>query len=654
MCDDVHGDVIDLVEQKNGLSKREAIAFLKKRAGLVDMPRALPSLNEKVLRAQEKLKTSENAQKYLASRGFNKETIERLKLGFDDGAIFGPRFKNMIIFPYLDNGKTVYVKGSTIEKDAEGKRRHENIGGTIPRLFNEDVLKGAGEVILSEGETDAITLVQEGFPAVGVPGVQGFKKEWVSKFGGKKVFICFDGDEAGLSHRQNLLALLREAGVESHPVNLPEGIKDINQLYLKNKVEFPKTVSFLIVEALAKRTSDESKTCPTTIYLEDLKNRFKKWLHLNDDEIIDILLATVLTNKFSGDPVWLFVIAPPGGTKTELLRAFTGEGFYTVSTLTPHSLISGLKTQAHDVDLLPQLNGKVLIIKDLTPILTMGDDDRNQIFSDLRDAYDGYVEKVFGSGVGKKGYRAHFGLIAGVTPAIDMYSSIHSLLGERFLKLRVRTDPSESVKRAYKNAGREEQMRKELQEAVSGFLMYLKSQNLDISNFSISQDIEDKIIALSIILATVRSPVTRDRNKVVRFIPEPEIATRLLKQLKKLIMALALVRGRKEATEGDYETVKRVAMDSAPERRLKALFAFKSLNATFVPTKDIGEQAKLPTTSANEVLEDLWMLQLIRRQQHGGSYEWSIKDKTLTHLNTCDLVGPTIEDEEEEETDEPF
>jgi len=45
-----------------------------------------------------------------------------------------------------------------------------------------------------------------------------------------------------------------------------------------------------------------------TDYLDVLK----KWLWLEDEEGIDIIIATAIAAMMPGDPLWLFVVDPPG------------------------------------------------------------------------------------------------------------------------------------------------------------------------------------------------------------------------------------------------------------------------------------------------------------------------------------------------------
>ena len=134
------------------------------------------------------------------------------------------------------------------------------------------------------------------------------------------------------------------------------------------------------------------------VTLEGYHTTLQKWLSIEDIQATDIMMAVAISVVLPGDPLWLFVIAPAGGSKTEQLRAYSGDRIFTISTLTPQTLISGLKG-FDKIDLLPNLDGKVLVIKDFTSILSKKPEDQTAIFADLREAYDGYLEKSFGSGV---------------------------------------------------------------------------------------------------------------------------------------------------------------------------------------------------------------------------------------------------------------
>lgn len=361
--------------------------------------------------------------------------------------------------------------------------------------------------------------------------------------------------------------------------------------------------------------------------LEDLKGIYDEFLYIDDPDMLDVVFAVRLAIHLPGDPLWLFVIAPPGGSKTEILRALKGDDVYTVSTITSHTLVSGM-SGGDKLDLLPKLDGKLLVLKDFTSILT-DEHDRTAIFSQLRETYDGYYEKAFGSIEGKKSYKAEFGCLAAVTPVIDAYQTVNTLLGERFLKLRIKTDPKKVIKKAQEMAGREKAARERLAAATSAFIKNMRG--VTKPNEEIPDEIIERINFLADFVARMRSVVARDRMKNMLYVPESEVGTRLVKQMKKLAVALSMVRAHVCVDADDYETIKRVGIDSIPNDRWrlwKALvelqpIAFETEDGEppFPNTKAIATQVKMPTTTTKEKLEDMWALGLVER--HGTTeYLW--------------------------------
>lgn len=81
-------------------------------------------------------------------------------------------------------------------------------------LWRIHKLNDASHVYLTEGETDAISMVDAGFentPGVAVlcmPGASAFQKEWAPLFTGKTVTLCFDNDPSGKTATDKVAALL--------------------------------------------------------------------------------------------------------------------------------------------------------------------------------------------------------------------------------------------------------------------------------------------------------------------------------------------------------------------------------------------------------------------------------------------------------------
>ncbi len=323
---------------------------------------------------------------------------------------------------------------------------------------------------------------------------------------------------------------------------------------------------------------------PRRVKVKKVHSCFKKHFHMTkkDHDLLDICLSTVLDRDIPGDPLWLYVVAPSGGMKTELLRSLSGfPRVYTLSSLTTKTFISGKwitvpgsKTKDNPKGkqvlggILYRLDGRVLIFKDFTVILGMRDKDRYEIFAQMRDIYDGYHEKGFGTLNIKVSVKAAIGCILGVTPVIDAHQKCHTTMGERFLKVRSHPDPVKTTKRAHENLFKMDEIRTEVQEIVAEFLSGLSFDDLPEPSEEQQQGIQKMARYISLMRAWVYASTWR--GKVTNMtLPEPEVPTRVVMQLGKLVVGLALVRGHKTVTEEDMKTLRRVARDTAlPLRQL--------------------------------------------------------------------------------------
>jgi len=100
------------------------------------------------------------------------------------------------------------------------------------------------------------------------------------------------------------------------------------------------------------------------------------------------------------------------------------------------------------------------------------------------------------------------------------------------------------------------------------------------------------------------------------------VGTRLGKELAKLLIALAAVRGREIPNQSDLATVARVAEDCLPPNRLLVLNALRNgpLRAA-----EIERRANLPHKTTDRVLNDLRVLGIVKRTDTADENvaEWS-------------------------------
>jgi hypothetical protein len=358
--------------------------------------------------------------------------------------------------------------------------------------------------------------------------------------------------------------------------------------------------------AQQNRNLEEGGIPPTpVISIEEARAIYGKYLYLPDPNLVDVTLAVPAGNRlFATDPLWLMLKGPPGSGKTEVLNPLYGLSQWAlfVSKLNTQALISGFSDPKSEKDhsLLPQLNGKCLVIKDFTTILAMNDKQRDEIFGILRDVYDGHASKHFGTG--RKEYQSRFNLLAGVTSAIERAWHL-SALGERFLCWSMDTDHKKQTEWAMKNANCEPVIRAELAKAAAGVLAGIGDAIPEIP-----QTLQQKTQTLAYLLARLRTYVARDRNDVVHQAPEVEVPTRIVKQLLRLGQSVALVRRKEVVTHSEFALMQKVALDSMPSARRAVFRCLLEHKGGLI--EDVAKSCRISFSPAKRHLDDLVLLGL--------------------------------------------
>lgn len=514
-------------------------------------------------------------------------------------------------------------------------------------------------VYVCEGEWDGIALtwllsfLKAPGVVVAVPGAAIFKREWISWFNKRDVCCCYDHDDAGrkgeLVLQERLTGTARSLRYLHWPVEFVDGY-DIRDLIVEKaiKQQKPRTAysfmkeKFQSIPREVKREGQQAATIvvtdktpePKKVSIIEVYKVLGKWLYLKDYRGIEVSLATVLSNELEGDPLWMFLVSSPGGAKTEILQSLNKcSNVYVTSSLTSHALISGASfINGRDPSLLPHLHQKTLVIKDFTTILAKKEQEKEEIFGILRDAYDGSSSKVFGNGQ-KREYVSHFSILAGVTPRIYELSAEHQSFGERFLKFTMGDNlhhayEIEMMNQAADNVGSEDEMRAEIATITQEFMVYhvwLVRQY----DPTIPQTIKTKLISLSQFGARMRGSVSRDkyRSDIMTSKPAAEYGTRIVKQLVKLMKALAYVNNRRVVNEQDYEVAKKVMLSTISQRIEDVVrvlhFNTPTINDT-LKTKDIAIKTKYTIATISHILANLDILGIVVKTGKQNIYEWTL------------------------------
>ena len=363
--------------------------------------------------------------------------------------------------------------------------------------------------------------------------------------------------------------------------------------------------------------------------LADVLATFQRWLYLPDTDAVLAALAAVAANRLSGDPVWLLLIGPPGGGKTEILASLTGlPDVRPASVLTEAALLSGTpKRETADGakgGLLREIGPfGILTLKDFGSVLSMRQEARAPLLAALREVFDGSWTRQIGTDGGRTlHWSGKVGLLAGCTPVIDQHHAVMAALGERFASYRLSvSDGERQAAASLAHHGREGEMRAELRAAVTDLVGSLGSAKPP----GLSDDDRDRLVALSTLVVRCRSAVIRDRqSREIELVPEAEAPGRLVGVLARLLDG-----GRSlGAADGDtWRVVEKVALDSMPAQRLAALRCLLGGSAT---TSEIAAALDLPTTTTRRTLEDLTAHHLVKRFPAGSGTAdtWELSEWT--------------------------
>jgi len=545
-----------------------------------------------------------------------------------------------------------------------GKKPVSSAGGhaglimPVSSVTKLPAIKGSKTIWVCEGEWDgmawyeALRSVGIEDDVVAVPGAGTFPGKCIPMFQGKDVVTLYDNDTPGQAGQKRtwqkltgVVGSLRRIRWEN---GLPDGY-DIRDLYLEHKADGASMVrvvnGFLTSEPYADHVDSSAggtvsggiASAPDPaldnidpdgrwVNPDEVLASYKKWLKLDQPEMLDVVFGSVFANRMDVDPLWLFFVGPPGCGKSELLMSLSSAPMVHCSTgITNHTLISGMNFGKQDPSLLPKLIGRTWIVKDFTTVLSLNQLARDEIFSVLRDAYDGRVEKPYGNMVVRR-YEGRFGIVAGVTNKIDSATAGNAVLGERFIRWRSRHKgkvlvSKDVIMQALDNLSEESQMRNELKDIARKVL----NRPIERKHYpNIPKWFKERVVELAQWVAVMRGVIEREKftgsTGVISAKPQPEIATRLAKQFCTLALGIGVYRGLKELDEYTYKIIAQVGCDTCPDRSEEVIRSLYILGGR-ASTKIIADDTRFPYDTVRWVLQDMDLLGIVKREKGSeGSY----------------------------------
>lgn len=322
-----------------------------------------------------------------------------------------------------------------------------------------------------------------------------------------------------------------------------------------------------------------------------LREHFQELMGWEGEELmpVDFVMASYLTAFLPGavEKSWGDLCGPPACGKTEILRALEDGQQRTImlDTLTTNAFSSAMRDPddpTKDFSLLYQLsNGrmpkgpKVLVIKEFSTFLNMPRDKVNQVFADLRAAYDGTYTVAAGNIGLETKTDLNFGMLTACTEKLDEFRRTNQTLGERTVVCRIGRSTSsyearakvadhvikgDRLQKAILRARIKVSTKKALDEAI---------RTIRETKGKVSQS-EDFLQQLGRLCAVATSVRTAPLSKT-SYANLAEGPGRLIGQLTAWGDCRVLFDARASWTTDDYRMVRRVAQDTMPPESLRAL-----------------------------------------------------------------------------------
>jgi hypothetical protein len=259
---DEQGDVFDFAGRhllnlgtwnpRDAAQFMEAVRYLAKRAGITieedESFKRSHTWGERQLvqRLHDTLLNTHPALEYVTkARGWALETVRAARIGFMPAdkralvadlnlpdkwrAVIGKFPTGMMVYPHLEGGRLTYLSGRSIEGKQHYNPPRELIGERQP-YYNHAYSMGCEQLVLVEGQADAITFGEWGIAAVALGGMTVSDELLRSLKGYKRVFVALDNtDDANAKSREIALALRGQ----TYLPRLPGDIKDANEWLVK-------------------------------------------------------------------------------------------------------------------------------------------------------------------------------------------------------------------------------------------------------------------------------------------------------------------------------------------------------------------------------------------------------------------------------------
>lgn len=394
----------------------------------------------------------------------------------------------------------------------------------------------------------------------------------------------------------------------------------------ENDIVYPNNDSSTVSERVNKLTDTASKT----LY----KLSFEEWKAVIEENFPKLIFPAELGLSLFGqllikdiaNPCAVVLVDSPSAGKTIVLNLFSGvEKVYSVDNFTPASFVSQAANvsseKLKDVDMLPKIKDKVLIIRDMAPMFGQRDDDLLKNMGMLTRVLDGEGLELHGGVHGGRGYQGDylFMILAASTPISPRIFKLMGNLGSRLFFLTLRSESKGERALAQQLIATSWKQKQSIcKKATNDYLSTLWQQFPDKVEWDKNADSEENLLIITRcarLLAKLRGAINLWKegfgsDEFAYQEPVIEMPDRISQVLYNLARGHALISGRKNIDRSDLKLILNVAFDSAPLSRAR-LFRLLTENDGVLSTDKIIELINCSRPTAIKEMEVLKILGLV-------------------------------------------
>lgn len=581
----------------------------------------------------------------VADRKLKAQTFARF------GVVWSPLIDKWII-PVLNlNGKLadllMYQSGSKLVSTALCQR-HLFRGHTISSPENS-----GKPVYICEGEWDVMAFDQmartikikgekweDKICYVGTPGAAIMKPEWCSSLSGRKIILLYDNDKQGKEGMESASKKLDSAS-EIHTIKweedkpnkydirdmIVESSKNLDAYrYINTHLESVKTGGNVQVVQ-----DEQLKPIPCTSW-KDLVQSLRETLYFPKslEHSFAVMMAIVVSTPMrTTEQLWGRFFGTPGSGKSTLssLIASAPEFAYSIDRIT--GAVSGWRSgQQRNQDTIELANGKTIVVHDADPM--MKSSQREQIEAEFRTLYGGHFNVDFKNGVKiRHSNMRHTIILCGTD---DLRDADDATLGARFLGCELVDEThshetllnsvfdntmgqmSNSFQRDSDHVDKRQMQF--LKRKTYGYLLFLRDQIKNLNLPSIDQRYREQIKAMAGLIAKMRVKPKRDRSEELTVRPRAELPSRLVGQLPKLAVCLAVVLNKINVDDEVMEIEKKICRDTIDPRSFRfnivhRIYTERTDFGTGLTTRQIEKMCNISWTTVKRQVRDMLELRLI-------------------------------------------